>query len=95
MHYKNGRPANNGEPVVGKICGNTIVGLVQDIQPAQMSCNCTVIRPGGLIASCVTVGDLYHAEDAVSAIEAHSLTPPPDSEPLNTSPSTSAVAAAT
>lgn len=71
MHYKNGREARNGDTVIGKpqYAASLLVGLIQDINPGATSCNCQVIRPGGLIQSCVTVGEIYHAEDALQAIE--------------------------
>ena len=72
MHYKNGREAKNGDTVIGKPQHgvSVIVGIVQDINPGCTSCNCTVIRPGGLTQSCVTVGDMFHADDAVACIDA-------------------------
>ena len=72
MHYKNGRVAKNGDYVIGKpeYAPSVIVGIIQDINPAADQCNCVVVRPCGLIANCVTCGDLYHADDAIAAIEA-------------------------
>lgn len=76
MHYKNGREARNGDTVIGKpqYAASPITGIVQDINPGATSCNCTVIRPGGMIQSCVTVGEIYHAEDAIEAIEEKTAT---------------------
>ena len=80
MHYKNGREAKNGDLVIGKpeYGVSVIAGIVQDINPAADKCNCTVIRPGGLIQSCVSCGDLYHADDAVVSVSKSAL----DVEPL-------------
>jgi len=71
MHYKNGREANNGDLVIGKPKHGvtTITGIIQDIVPGQETCNCTVIRPGGLIGCCVSVADLFHADDALECAE--------------------------
>lgn len=105
MHYKNGREAHNGETVIGQpqYCPTPYVGIIQDINPGATSCNCTVIRPGGIIQSCVTVGDLYHVEDALAAIEAKTAadaaaaaeapTPPPASDVPSDASSPSGVAA--
>lgn len=62
----------NGDTVIGKLHYgvSVIVGFIQDINPGCTSCNCTVIRPGGLVQTCCTVGDLYHADDALACIEA-------------------------
>ena len=75
MHYKNGREAKNGDNVIGKpdYAPGVIVGIIQDINPGSKSCNCVVIRPGGLIQNCVTCGDLYQADDAVASISKQSL----------------------
>lgn len=71
MHYKNGRLARNGDTVIGKpqFVPAPIVGIIQDINPGSTSCNCTVLRPGGMVQLCVTVGDLYHVEDAMAVLE--------------------------
>lgn len=84
MHYKNGREAHNGETVVGKsqYAVSPVVGIIQDINPGSTSCNCMVIRPGGLIQSCVTVGDLYHVDDVVAAIETLTANLAKDATPL-------------
>ena len=71
MHYKNGREAKNGDPVVGKIWNNITAGIIHSIVPGSTSCNCTVAVPvmGGVNQmSCVNINDLYHAEDAYVAV---------------------------
>jgi hypothetical protein len=73
MHYKNGREAKNGDPVVGNIWGNITAGIIHSINPAMTNCNCTVAVPvmGGITQlSCQNVNWLYHAEDAYVAVEA-------------------------
>ncbi len=85
MHYKNKRGAMNGDTVIGKPPYGVavIVGIIQDINPGCTSCNATVIRPGGIVQNCVTVGDFFHAEDALACVEAEwsksvaAMTPPP------------------
>ena len=73
MHYKNGREAKNGDLVIGKSeyqNAPVMSGLLIDINPGATSCNGQLLRPGGAIQTCVTVGDFFHAEDAVACIEA-------------------------
>jgi len=74
-HYKNGRPAANGDPVVGQTYGGSGVvyaGTIHSINPGQETCNATVAEAcvGGVNQRpCVNVSDLYHAEDAFKAID--------------------------
>lgn len=73
MHYKNGREAKNGDLVIGRgnWTGATIMaGLLIDLMPTSTTCNATLLRPGGIAQTCVTVVDFYHAEDAIEALEA-------------------------
>lgn len=80
MHYKNGREAREGDPVVGKsFNGQPVVGILIDTTAALECCNGTVVRPLGLPLSCVNVKDFYHAEDAFAALEQKQ--PTPDSAP--------------
>ena len=79
MHYKNGRLAQENDPVITRNpAGKLIVGQVFDLQAAE-TCNCSVARmhPGGTdILFCQTVGTMYHAEDALAAVDtpvAHGL----------------------
>ena len=81
MHYKNGREAKNGDPVICKgYSGQVTVGKIHTIVPGCDACNCTVAEPvmGGVNQlACQTVGQLYHAEDALLAIEPLALAPEP------------------
>lgn len=75
MHYKNGRPANEGDSVIAPVYrGGTLkptAGVIHSIAPGSQSCNAQVntITPGRVESTCVTVGDCYHAEDAFNAID--------------------------
>lgn len=75
MHYKNGREARNGDPVIGPAWTGSkeiVAGTIHSIAPGCETCNCTVAIPivGGVNqSSCRTVSDFYHAEDAFAAIE--------------------------
>lgn len=72
MHYKNGREAINGDPVIGEVYGRAVAGVIHTLQAGATSCNAqlAVPVPGGCTNYCVTIGDLYHAEDAVKALQA-------------------------
>lgn len=72
MHYKNGRLAQEGDPVVYKKWnGKIAVGTLHTISPGSTSCNASVaqVAPGGVIHDCVTIGSLFHAEDAHNGAE--------------------------
>jgi hypothetical protein len=73
MHYKNGREAKNNDPVVYP---NGIVGTLHDINPNCTSCNGQVatVVPGGVTQHFVNLGDGYHAQDALDAVEATTAT---------------------
>jgi hypothetical protein len=81
MHYKNGRAAKESDPVVCKgYAGQITVGKIHTLIPGSTSCNCTVAEPvmGGVNQlTCRTVGEMYHAEDALLAIEPLALAPKP------------------
>lgn len=72
MHYKNGRKANNGDSVVGKSYNGHYAGTLHSTNPGATSCNgqVAVPVPGGHRTECVTIGDIFHAEDAFKAAEA-------------------------
>lgn len=75
MHYKNGREAHDGEPVVAKNPYGTqqvIAGVLHSTNAAGTSCNGQIAYPipGGSANWCVTVGEIYHAQDALLAVEA-------------------------
>jgi len=74
MHYRNNRPAKEGDAVLGesyKGSGLIITGVIHSLQPGSDSCNCQVTKiiPGGTSNACVSIGDLYHAEDAWAALQ--------------------------
>ncbi len=80
MHYRNGRAANDGDPVIGeswKGSGNIIAGKLHSTSPGSTSCNGQVAHPivGGVANAHITVGDFYHAADAFAAVEGKQLTP--------------------
>lgn len=73
MHYKNGREAKEGDHAIGKIWrgGNEVptVGVLHSLNAGAQSCNGQLAYavPGGTNTACVTIGELYHAEDALAA----------------------------
>jgi hypothetical protein len=73
MHYKNGREAKDGDPVICKgYNGETTVGKIHSLIAGSTSCNCSVaeVVMGGVNQlTCKIVGDLYHADDAIKCIE--------------------------
>lgn len=73
MHYKNGRLAKDGDPVICKGYNGLItVGKVYNLTPGTETCNCSVAEPvmGGVNQlTCRTLNEMYHAEDALTAIE--------------------------
>lgn len=79
MHYKNGREAKAGDSVIyyNTYLQKTIAGEVWAIVPGSTSCNCQVARviPGGITHESQTLGNIYHAEDALLAIEPLAIAP--------------------
>lgn len=73
MHYKNGRPANNGDHVITKdYAGRISTGVIYNLRPGE-TCNCdvAVLRPGGSdTLTCQAVGQMYSAADAFGLIDA-------------------------
>jgi hypothetical protein len=72
MHYKNGREAKVGDPVIGTAYNTkgVIVGRMVSITPGSASCNCTVAFVGDAVkpvkedySQC---DNFFHAEDALS-----------------------------
>ena len=47
MHYKNGRKAEVGDPVIGMTYNRpgVQVGIIKSITPDQKTCNCTIDLP--------------------------------------------------
>jgi len=82
MHYKNGREAHEGDPVITQSYGKTYAGNLHSLTAGCSSCNAQIAYPvfGGMSHTCVTVGLCYHAEDAFAASEA---TLPASSPPAN------------
>ena len=74
MHYKNGREAHEGQPVICKgYAGQITVGKIHTLIPDVTTCNCSVAETfmGGVNQlTCRTINEMYHAEDAFAAIEA-------------------------
>lgn len=80
MHYKNGREAHDGEPVVAETytgSGKHVAGVLHSTTPGSCSCNGQLAYPipGGTGHLCVTVGNIYHAGDAFAAIEPKAIEP--------------------
>jgi hypothetical protein len=71
MHYRNGRAAFNGDPVIGKSYNGVFAGTLHSVNPGATSCNgqVAVPVPGGFRTECVTIGELYHAECAFRIAE--------------------------
>ena len=72
MHYKNGREARDGDPVIAKTWnGQIIAGVLHSICPGAQTCNGQIAYPilGGCGALSVTIGEIFHAEDALKALE--------------------------
>lgn len=78
-HYKNGRLAKEGDPVICKGFNREVAtGRIHSIIPASKTCNCTVaevVMGGVRQMTCYTVGEMYHAEDAFLALEPLALAP--------------------
>ena len=81
MHYKNGKEAQDGDPVICQgYTGQLTVGKIHTLVPGSTACNCTVAEPvmGGVTQlTCRTVGEMYHAADAFAAIEIQMTNPYP------------------
>ena len=79
MHYKNGREAHEGDPVIGETwsnSGHAMIGKLHTLIPGCESCNAQVcyVVLGGTANTSVTVGNLYHADDALACIEERTQT---------------------
>ena len=92
MHYKNGREAHEGEPVIAQSYGKTYAGNIHSIVAGVSSCNAQIAYPvfGGMSHTCVTVGDCYHAEDAFAAIAGQEAAKWPNGSPVAIAPACSA-----
>jgi len=79
MHYKNGREAKAGDPVITKdYNGNIQVGILLDMIPKSTCCNATLMRAAGLFAISVETDQCVHAEDGWTALNP----PPPEAVPM-------------
>ena len=74
MHYKNGREAQENNPVVGMTPSGAIAGTVYNITTAGY-CVVAVPTPGGVEKYEVKVEELFHAQDAVEAASTAMLPP--------------------
>lgn len=72
MHYKNGREAKTGDPVIVKDYNKVIAGIIHSLNEGATSCNGQVAYAtmGGMTNACVSVGDCFHAEDALACTAA-------------------------
>jgi len=69
MHYKNGREAKAGDPVITKdYNGNIQVGILLDMIPSSTCCNATLNRAAGLFPIGVQTDQCFHAEDGWTAL---------------------------
>lgn len=70
MHYKNGRPANNGDKVaLLNAYGAPVIGILYDATPGNDACNgklapCSPSDPMPNLAECLHVDDIKAADAA-------------------------------
>lgn len=71
MHYRNGREAKTGDPVITMQNGKAIAGTIYQLNESSTACNAMVAYPipGGASHAYVTVGECFHAEDAMYLME--------------------------
>ena len=78
MHYRNGREAREGDPVITADNGVPTAGTIHSLKAGSTSCNArlAIPTPGGIENRYVTIGECHHAEDALAAVEPNDqLTP--------------------
>lgn len=74
MHFKNGREARTGDPVIGPHPFDNktaLAGVIHNLRSGEI-CNCDIAVPiigGSMNYKCRNVSNYYHAEDALKAIE--------------------------
>lgn len=72
MHFKNGREAKENDQVICSAggYGKVLAGTLHSLNAGVTSCNAQLAYavPGAIYNACVTIGDCYHAEDALAAI---------------------------
>lgn len=77
MHYKNGRPAKNGDKVVlVPSYGAPVIGILYDAQPGSDYCN-GKIAPIAPNDACPNLKECLHLDDVLAAVEADARTAPP------------------
>jgi hypothetical protein len=74
MHYKNGRVAKEGDSVIGKAyvgSMRSVAGTLHSTTEGCSTCNGQVAVPtaGGIVNTCVTIGEFLHADDGLAAYD--------------------------
>lgn len=69
MHYKNGREAKDGDFAIDSVSRKA--GIVKNCSAQSDRCNAHLYYPqfGGTTYTTVTLGECYHVDDAVAALE--------------------------
>jgi hypothetical protein len=69
MHYKNGREAKNGDPVLRFSAGEPLAysGILISIAEGTDSCNGRLVIPGIENIFCVTIKECLHIDDIFKA----------------------------
>lgn len=81
MHYKNGRPANNGDKVM--LIGNAsypqyakpVAGILYDATAGNNSCNGMLAPFSGGQHICPNLAECLHLEDALALLFAETAAP--------------------
>lgn len=68
MHYKNGRPAREGDKVVCLVNNNFVAGILHSTNPNANTCNGRV-TPMGSNDPWVSVKDCLHLDDIAASAE--------------------------
>lgn len=77
MHYKNGRPAKNGDKVVMlPTYGPPVIGILYDAQPGNDYCN-GKIAPIAPNDPCPNLKECLHLDDVLAAVAGDERTAPP------------------
>jgi hypothetical protein len=77
MHYKNGTPAKTGDAVIGKnYDGQIVAGTIHTLLTNTTTCNGTLVFPipGGCQSACVTLGEIFSADDAFAEMSREKIT---------------------
>lgn len=72
MHYKNGRPAQNGDKIIFQYCGKPFVGILYDAVAGNDTCNgkvalCAPSDPMPCLNECLHIDDALKVGDEVKA----------------------------